>query len=86
MVAGTLSKNDTAWWAESIRCLPQGLTEIGIHPGFDEEWRRLETVPVLEDAGRIVREAMIQVVNYRILAARPSNVVRGEGDTRSVRV
>lgn len=35
--------SDPQWFSKALVALPDGLTEIGIHPGIDEEWRRLDT-------------------------------------------
>ena len=34
---------DKKWFSKSLNALPEGVTEIGIHPGVDEEWRRVDT-------------------------------------------
>ena len=68
MVAGELGQDDDTWWSQSIRTLPTGITEIGIHPGLNEEWRRLESLPVLEDGGRSLRDEGVQLVNYNYLS------------------
>lgn len=31
------------WFTESLATLPDGITEIGIHPGITEDWRRIDT-------------------------------------------
>jgi hypothetical protein len=67
MVAGSLDAWDEDWWTECIRRLPEGVSEIGIHPGMNEEWRKLETTPILEDGGRCVRLAGIQLIDFRQL-------------------
>ena len=35
--------SDPQWFATTLENLPEGVTEIGIHPGIDEEWRRIDT-------------------------------------------
>jgi chitin disaccharide deacetylase len=67
MVACELSETDSNWLQESIKRLPEGITEIGIHPGTDEEWRRLETIPVLDDNGQSLVKEDIMLINYNQL-------------------
>ncbi len=67
MVAGTLGEGDTRWWEHCIERLPQGTTEIGIHPGWDEPWRRLDTMPVLERGRRGIEDAGIRLINFNEL-------------------
>lgn len=72
MVAGALDDDDDKWWQESLATLRAGLTEIGLHPGWDETWRRLETLPVLQDATRSLRAAGIDLITYNHLIERKS--------------
>ncbi len=41
MNAGHLS--DPRWFSKALESLPDGITEIGVHPGADEEWRKIDT-------------------------------------------
>lgn len=34
---------DLKWFSKSLNTLPEGITEIGIHPGITEDWRRIDT-------------------------------------------
>jgi len=67
MVAGVLDNSDGSWWANSIRKLSAGRTEIGVHPGYEDSWRILETKPLLSDGGRAVEANNIQLITYRDL-------------------
>jgi hypothetical protein len=69
MVTGTLHNGDTHWWENSIERLPHGITEIGIHPGWDEPWRRLDTMPVLEGGPQYLRDAGIRLISFNDLAS-----------------
>ena len=40
MAAGHTS--DEQWFSKAVATLPDGITEIGIHPGKTEEWRRID--------------------------------------------
>lgn len=35
--------SDLKWFSNLLLNLPEGLTEVGVHPGVDEEWRRIDT-------------------------------------------
>ena len=35
--------DDPKWFSKAVERLPDGITEIGIHPGTDEDWRRVDT-------------------------------------------
>lgn len=35
--------SDRKWFSHLLASLPDGLTEIGVHPGNDEEWRKIDT-------------------------------------------
>jgi predicted glycoside hydrolase/deacetylase ChbG (UPF0249 family) len=69
MVAGTLGGQDTHWWDDCVKRLPNGVTEVGIHPGWDEGWRRLDTSPVIEQGCQGLREAGVQLINFNQFAA-----------------
>ena len=40
MAAGHTS--DEKWFSKAVASLPDGITEIGIHPGMAEDWRRID--------------------------------------------
>lgn len=68
MVTGTLDRGDTRWWERCLERLPEGVTEIGIHPGWDEPWRRLDTMPVLEHGRRYLEDTRIRLINFNELS------------------
>ena len=39
---------DEKWFSKAVATLPDGVTEIGIHPGKAEEWRRIDCEDCLE--------------------------------------
>jgi predicted glycoside hydrolase/deacetylase ChbG (UPF0249 family) len=67
MVTGRIEVDDLSWWKRAIAILPEGLTEIGIHPGILENWRQAETLPLLQDAGNSVLARDVRLVSYRAL-------------------
>jgi hypothetical protein len=67
MVAGTLSPEDRRWWIRCIERLPAGVTEIGIHPGWDQPWRQLDTSPVLECGRKYLEDSRIRLIGFHEL-------------------
>jgi hypothetical protein len=67
MVTGTLGPGDTRWWESCIERLPGGTTEIGIHPGWDQPWRQLDTMPVLERGRKYLEDLRIQLISFNEL-------------------
>ena len=68
MVAGVLRQEDDSWWSHCIERLPEGVTEIGIHPGTDEQWRRLDTLSVIEGGRRFLERHEIELISFKELA------------------
>jgi len=68
MVAGVLRQEDDSWWPHCIERLPEGVTEIGIHPGTDEQWRRLDTLSVIEGGRRFLERHEIELISFKELA------------------
>ncbi len=65
MVTGRIGLNEDGWWQQAVDCLPPGMTEIGMHPGLAEDWRKAETMPLLADNGSLLRERDIRLITYR---------------------
>ena len=42
-------------------------TEIGIHPGWDEPRRRLDTLPLIERGRRYLDELQIRLISFNEL-------------------
>jgi len=68
MVTGRIGLNEGGWWHQAVDSLPPGLTEIGMHPGLAEDWRKAETMPLLADNGNLLRERNIRLITYREIA------------------
>lgn len=47
---------DPLWFSKAINMLPDGVTEIGVHPGIDESWRQIDTEDCFENCRRICDE------------------------------
>lgn len=56
--------SDSKWFSKLVVNLPDGITEIGVHPGDDERWRIVDT----EDCYRLKRQDLeangVEMVNF----------------------
>jgi predicted glycoside hydrolase/deacetylase ChbG (UPF0249 family) len=64
MTSGKITSEHADWFRMLIARLPCGVTEIGVHPGVDEEWRRLDTVRLLESGLSDLNSEGIEVTSY----------------------
>jgi len=56
------------WLELIIKNIRSGITEIGIHPGTEEPWRKIETVPFLKnDFHKLLNVHNIKLVNHYFL-------------------
>ncbi len=59
--------SDPEWFSKAVDSLPDGVTEIGVHPGVDEPWRRIDT----EECFSVCRERCelqdIELANFNKL-------------------
>ena len=55
---------DVEWFTKALYALPEGVTEIGTHPGIDEEWRRIDTEDCFENCRRISDELGIERISF----------------------
>lgn len=46
---GTGNSANVNWFSQLLTDLPEGITELGIHPGKQEKWRSFETTPFLKE-------------------------------------
>ena len=53
--------NDPKWFSKALENLPEGVTEIGIHPGVNEEWRRIDTDDCFASCVRLCSERGILI-------------------------
>lgn len=44
---------DPGWFARAVETLPDGVTEIGIHPGADEDWRTVDSKVCIENGASL---------------------------------
>lgn len=64
MTSGKLSSDNADWFRRLIAQLPMGVTEIGIHPGIDEEWRRIDTLQLLDSGLADLKSRGIGLTSY----------------------
>lgn len=76
MVTGTLSEQDDDWLQFSIDHLPEGTTEIGIHPGLDEPQRRLDTLSLLRCGLAYIEQAGIELITFKQLGQTENIAVK----------
>ena len=59
--------DDPLWFSKAISILPDGITEIGVHPGSDEPWRRIDTEDCFENCRRLCKEHSIKMATFNDL-------------------
>ncbi|MDD2599379.1 MAG: ChbG/HpnK family deacetylase [Kiritimatiellae bacterium] len=65
MTTGKIGEEDYDWFGRSIQTLPEEMTEIGIHPGIDQPWRKLDTKFLLNKGKEILLKSGISLATYR---------------------
>lgn len=58
---------DSKWFSKALELLPAGITEIGVHPGVDEEWRRIDTEDCFENCRRLESDYGITMATFNDL-------------------
>ena len=58
---------DKKWFSRSLGVLPEGVTEIGIHPGIEEDWRKIDTDDCFENCIRLCHKYGIHMITYNDL-------------------
>ena len=56
--------SDPKWFSKALETLPDGITEIGIHPGIDEEWRQIDTDDCFENCARMCENLGIDRLSF----------------------
>jgi len=56
--------DDPLWFSKAIDLLSDGVTEIGVHPGSDEPWRRIDTEDCFENCSRLCKEYGVQLSTF----------------------
>lgn len=65
MNAGHSSSTD--WFSELMKNLPEGTTEVGVHPGTNTDWRRIDTEDCFTNCGRLCTELGIEKVTFKTI-------------------
>lgn len=58
---------DPQWFSKAVASLPDGATEIGVHPGIDEDWRRIDTEECFSVCGELCKSVGIELTNFNQL-------------------
>ena len=56
--------SDPMWFSKALESLPDGVTEIGVHPGVDEEWRKIDTEDCFENCKALCEKYNITATNF----------------------
>ena len=58
---------DPKWFSKALKSLPEGVTEIGVHPGVDEHWRKIDTEDCFENCKKMCDEHCIDMITFNSL-------------------
>ena len=58
---------DPQWFSKAVASLPDGVTEIGVHPGVDEDWRRIDTEECFSVCSELCKSKGIELTNFNQL-------------------
>ncbi len=61
--------DDGEWFTKALETLPEGVTEIGVHPGMDEGWRKVDTEDCFQNACSTCNAKSIALMNFNDLEA-----------------
>ena len=56
--------SDPNWFSKAIKSLPEGVTEIGVHPGVDEEFRKIDIEDCFANCAALCRKYSIAMINF----------------------
>lgn len=56
--------DDAKWFSKALELLPEGVAEIGVHPGVDEEWRKIDTEDCFEHCSMLSKRLGILLTNF----------------------
>ena len=56
--------SDPRWFSKALESLPEGVTEIGVHPGADEEWRKIDTDDCFAMSKELCESISIQQITF----------------------
>jgi len=67
MTSGKITAENAFWFRDVVKRLPEGCTEIGVHPGMDEPWRKLDTECLFKEGAAILTRPGIALTTYHCL-------------------
>ena len=56
--------SDPKWFSKALESLAEGVTEIGIHPGEDEEWRKIDTEDCFDNCCGLCKKCGIGQITF----------------------
>ncbi|MBR2770544.1 MAG: ChbG/HpnK family deacetylase [Bacteroidales bacterium] len=56
--------SDPKWFSKALESLPEGVTEIGVHPGIDEAWRRIDIEDCFNGLKKKCMDANIELTSF----------------------
>ena len=56
--------SDPKWFSKALESLPEGVMEIGVHPGCDEDWRRIDMEDCFENCKSLCKKYNITATNF----------------------
>ena len=65
MTCGKVSETQSSWFQDVIARLPDGCTEIGVHPGMNEPWRVLDTDFLFHKGKDVLAHYGVSLSTYR---------------------
>ena len=56
--------SDPNWFSKAIESLPEGVTEIGVHPGVDKDFRKIDIEDCFANCVTLCRRHGIAMINF----------------------
>ena len=56
--------SDSKWFTKALESLPEGITEIGVHPGGDEDWRRIDTEDCFQNCRMLCEKYGMKAITF----------------------
>lgn len=56
--------SDPKWFSKALESLPEDVTEIGVHPGADEEWRKIDTEGCFDNCHVLCEKYGIEQITF----------------------
>ena len=56
--------SDPKWFSKALESLPNGVTEIGVHPGADEEWRKIDAEDCFDNCRALCENDGIERITF----------------------